>query len=236
MGRNVYFIDLEYNDARLKFFDFEKSDNYSPEERCKQWHTHIFYELHFSFENTVTFRFKDRALTLNPNELLIIPPSVIHESITYDSSSKAYKVLSIEIEKTENGGSFYCAFINALNNYALKPIKIQDINKDAVFAFENKELYNSLLGICQLKAYASGLIYALFKKIVKDKPISPDNNKAKIIIDYMLSRPQVSLGEIAEATNYSQRQISRIIKEQYGTTFSQIRQRIKNNEKNINNK
>jgi AraC-like DNA-binding protein/mannose-6-phosphate isomerase-like protein (cupin superfamily) len=236
MGRNVYFVDLEYNDARIRFFDFEKTNTHSFEDPYKQWHTHIYYELHFSFENTVTIKFKDRELTVNPGELLIIPPSVMHESIIYDSSSKDYKVLSIEIEKTEKGEDFYNAFINALNTYALKPIKIHDINKQAVFSFGNKKLYDSLFGICQLKMYASEVICALFKNTLKDKPVTDDYNKVKIIIDYMLSYPQVTLGEIAEATNYSQRQISRIIKEQYGTTFSEIRQRIKNNEKNINNK
>ena len=159
--------------------------------------------------------------------MLIIPPSVLHESITYTPNCKNYKVLSLEIEKRTSGEKFYDTFINGLNDNALKPIKISGINKDTVFSFDNKELFDSVIGNCQLKMCASQVIYELFKKTIKDKPIKPDYNKAKIIIDYMISLPNVSLNDIAEATSYSNRQVARLIKEQYGVNFSEIRQRIK---------
>ena len=226
MNIDVYFVDVEYNDAKISFYNFKSTSDVSFE----MWHTHIFYELHFSFENTVNFKFKEQTITLNPGELLIIPPSVLHESVDIVSTAKNYKVLSLEVENTNKGEDFYKAFINGLNNYALKPIKIQDINKDAVFSLSNKDLYSSVLGVCELKTYASQIVFALFKKIVKDKKVKPDYNKTKIIIDYMISLPNVSLNDIAEATSYSNRQVARLIKEQYGVNFSEIRQRIKRNE------
>jgi methyltransferase-like protein len=169
VSRYIYFVDLEYNDAKIRFFDFKKTDINALKAPHKHWHTHIFYELHFSFENTVNFKFKEQTITLNPGELLIIPPSVMHESVDIISNAENYKVLSLEIEKMGTSEVFYSAFINAINDHALKPIKISDINKEAVFSFGNKELYNSLLGICQLKAYASEVIFSLFKKILHSK-------------------------------------------------------------------
>lgn len=227
MDRNVYFVDMEYGDANVSFLHFCEGSG----EHFSQWHKHIFYELHFSFDKTVNYKFKEQKLELKPGEFLIIAPSVLHESIDYDAKSDKFMVISLEITRSDKEGVFYDSFINALDSAAMNPIKLSGIKKDTVLSFRRKELYDSVLGICELKMNAANILYTLIKKTLKDRSVNPDCDKAKIIIDNMIFTPHLSLGDIAEATNYSKRHISRIIKEQYGETFSQIQKRINNYEK-----
>lgn len=224
MDRNIYFADMEYGDANVSFLHFGEAH----EKGASLWHKHIFYELHFSFDKIVNYRFKNCSLELNPGEFLIIAPSVLHESVDYDSNSDRFAVISLEIARTGKDGVFYNSFINALDSVALKPIKISGIKKDVVLSFRRKELYESVLGICELKMNAAQILYMLIKKTFKDRNVKPDCDKSKIIIDNMISNPHITLGDMAVATNYSRRHLSRIIKEQYGETFSQIKKRNNN--------
>lgn len=226
MDKNVYFVDIEYEDAKVSFFDFKESEK----ESGRHWHKHIFYELHFSFEETLTYKFTDFTLTLNPGELLIIPPSVMHESVIYEMNSSKFKVLSVEIERTGSGKVFYDALTNGLGILALKPVKLSGISPESVLSFGKKELYESVLGICELKMYATRIVYALLKKTSRDKAVKSNRDTAGILIDNMIFSPEYSLDEIAEITNYSKRHVSRLIKEQYGATFSQIRKGMKDDE------
>ena len=224
MISKVNFVELQYADARISFFDFIETKTNSI---TKQWHKHIYYELHFSFDRVIEYKFKDGTLVLNPGEMLIIPPLVSHESIEYNPTLKNFTVISLDIKKSQGDIGFYKAFTDGLERNALKPIKFSNLNKETLLLFNNKKLYETLLGICELKMAMSQVIYAISKKILKDKELKSDDKKMRILIDNLILSPDITLGEIANATNYSKRHLSRLIKEQYGTTFSEIRKNLR---------
>ena len=118
MVKQVNFVELEYADAKVTFFDFEVNKNNSV---SQQWHKHIYYELHFSFDRTIEYKFEEYTLTLNPGEMLIIPPLVSHESVNYDTALKNFTVISLEVKKTQGDIGFYEAFTEGLKANALKP-------------------------------------------------------------------------------------------------------------------
>lgn len=218
----VNFVDLSFNDANIRFFNFTGVEgverDFNP-----TWHNHKSYELHFSFAATVNYKFADRKITLNPGEMLIIPPSVDHESVVAKYPKKDFATIAMEIKKLNAGDEFYENFTCALGDNALTPIKIPEHLRESIFVLENAELYTTMLGVCKLKTAVSQMVYMLFKKIMTDKPVKNENVNQKVLIDLMIFEANITLDKIALATNYSKRQLSRIIKEQYGMTFSQIR-------------
>ncbi len=225
---DVNFVDLSFGDAKISFFNFSKgeSQDWNP-----MWHNHIYYEMHFSFSATVDYKFLDRDLTLNAGEMLIIPPSVEHESIIAPYQSRDFLVISLDIEKLQTNDGNYESFVSALKENALKPIKIPENIKESLLVLDFEDNYKTLLGNCRLKSAAAQVVNSLFKKIMPEKPIKNEEKHQKILIDLMMFSSGVTINQIAEATNYSKRQISRIIKAQYGMTFSEIRRKIQKGKK-----
>lgn len=219
----VRFVDLCFGDAKVTFYNFAKTSSaaWNP-----QWHNHIYYELHFSFGVTVGYKFSDRNIILNPGEMVIIPPTVEHESVTANYPKKDFLVISLDIEKIAAGGEFYESFVSALKANAVKPIKIPENLKEDLMALDCDEFYKTSHGVCKLKTAASQVVYAIFKKIMPDKPVKTESSNQKILIDTLIFAPDATLDTIAAATNYSRRHLSRIMKEQYGMTFSQIRRKM----------
>ena len=50
----------------------------------------------------------------------------------------------------------------------------------------------------------------------------------EVLIDVLVNRPDMTVQKIAAATNYSQRQISRIIKQRYGMTLTEFKKQRNN--------
>jgi AraC-like DNA-binding protein len=59
------------------------------------------------------------------------------------------------------------------------------------------------------------------------------------LIDVLINNPHYKLSDIAKATSYSERQISRIIKQHYGISLLELRRKMKDeiiDNENINKK
>ena len=222
MGK-VSFVELEYGDAAITLYSFPGTPAHTP---IRQWHRHVYYELHFSLDATAECRFSDKNMLLHPGEVLIIPPSVIHESITCDVVGDIV-VLSVELKKCDGIRGFYDIITSALNTAALTPVKLSGLGKEVLQVFGNKELYRAVLGVCRLKACASQVIYSLFSAILEDSPCNEDCEKVKVLVDNLILRPDMTVSQIAKAANYSERQVSRLIKKQYGMPLTELRRQIK---------
>ena len=225
MRKKLNFVELDYGDARITFFDFTRIP---PEQRVRQWHRHIFYELHFPHTGPVECRFSDRTVTIHPGEVVIIPPGTLHQSITVDWDTDAITVLSLELRREEQGSRpFFDAFIAALDGASLTAVKVPELKADLLKVFSREPLYDSVLGMCRLKMCASQVIDGLMGRILCDKPLQKDESRVRLMVDNLMLFPNMTLAEIAAETNYSERQVSRLIKQQYGVNFSQLRSRLR---------
>ena len=75
-------------------------------------------------------------------------------------------------------------------------------------------------GICHLKSVAAELIDLLFQSTVGNTDhFLCEKQEPMILIDNMINHPEVTLEEIANATNYSKRHVARLIKQQYGVSL-----------------
>ena len=112
----------------------------------------------------------------------------------------------------------------ALNNAALKPLVIDDIADVELSVFAKTELYQTFLGVCKLKQVASDFICKLFGVILDGNDFSTNDSTDKmILIDNLINYPDISIKDIARLSNYSERQISRLIKKNYGVTFKELK-------------
>jgi len=228
MSKKLNFVELNYGDAQITFFDFIR---FPPGQNSKQWHQHIYYELHFPHTNPVKCRFMDRIVTVSPGEVIIIPPGTFHQSITGDSDTDEITVLSLELRRKQGGQAFFADFASALEGASLTAVKVPELKADLLKTFRQDSLYSSMLGLCHLKMCASQVIDSLMGRILRDKPLKNDERKVWLMVDNLLHISDITLAEIAAVTNYSERQVSRLIKQQYGVTFSQLHRRFNQGEK-----
>lgn len=217
-------ITLDYGNANISFFNIHIEGE---KQVSSDVHKHIYYELHFSFDLTLSCSVNGKTLEIPKNSLFIIPPGTDHTSI-YPAKDveKKHIVLALSIKKTQKGGDFYSSLISALNKKALTPISFNEISKNELLLFEDRELYHSLLGVCRLKAVASELIFKTLTALLSKENCEVEGEKdIYVLIDNMIQYRDFTLDEIARETNYSKRHISRIIKNRYGMSLSKLRQK-----------
>ena len=220
MEHLVESVSLQYGDAEIVFFNIKTPLSKSEK---GHWHTHLFYELHMAQKGRVEYRFRENTIRLEPGELLIIPPEVEHYSaILCDQSSPT--VVSMSLHQVESDQKFYAIFQQALWRNARKPIRFtaQDID-----VLECVPLYRSVLGVLKLKQSAAEFVNRLFQRLMHDSSLYAVSDNAKqVLLDVLVNMESVTLDEIAAATHYSKRHVSRLIRKFYGIPLSQLKKKI----------
>lgn len=226
MERLVDSISLIYGDTKISFFGIKLDDS---SDLSSVWHRHNYYEIHYCTDKQRKYVFQDKSICFNNDEIVIIPPNVNHKTVAdFDVSENPPATLAFTVSKIKGDILFYDKVIAALENNSLKPLVIPEISSDDIFVFQNIDLYNNLLGICQLKSAASDLIYHMFNHMLSDTTLVKRNDESvTVLIDNLVNNLQFTFQDIAEATGYSQRQLSRIIKKHYGLSFTELRRKMK---------
>ncbi len=223
MYNKVNSISMEYGDTKITFFQINLQAEMFNQ---SLWHDHRYYEIHFCWKGSVDYTFSDQTVRLNPKELLIIPPNTFHNSITTVDKQNIH-ILSFAVTAAKNNKRFYKAITSALNKNALAPLRFPCGSQVEWDVYDQEDLYSSLLGICKLKSEATKFIYLLFNCIIKEYIAVNSKTEIPVLLDNLINRPNITLDEIAAATHYSKRHISRLIKQQYGVSFSVLRKNIR---------
>lgn len=217
-------VSLQYGDAEISFYNIKitaKGGGVS-----MLWHSHRYYELHFVEAGSVKYLFRNSEVTVNSGEMVIIPPGVEHYSI-FDQSTSSLRVIYMSVDQTDGSQRFYSALTKALTSHSLRAVSF---HYNELKPFEYTELYRSVLGVLKLKQVASDFTHKLFTLILSDNNPSIASGKASaVLIDTLVNRDGTTLDEIAEATNYSKRHVTRLIKKTYGMTFSELKRKAKEN-------
>ncbi len=210
-------ISLEYGDAKISFYNIKVASALGAKMR---WHRHRYYEIHFWSKGSETYRFPDSEVAVNEGQLLIIPPDMDHKPIS-DYNKGCLTVVSMSIDHINGEQSFYTALIKALNKNVCKAM---DFSFDDIKTFEYTELYRSVLGVLKLKQVAAGFVNRLFSVLLSNNnPAIASGKASAVLIDNLVNRNGTTLEEIAAATNYSKRHVTRLIKKTYGMSLSELR-------------
>ena len=215
---------LNYSSIELSFFcvNLDREGEHAP-----ILHRHDYYEIHFSGGGHYEYQFGDKTVSLPPNHIIVIPPDVLHYSV--DLLKKPMPtVVSFSMSEKCQDKKLYSSLVLALESISLKGVPFSSTTADELILLHKPQVYNSFLGVCKLKAIASDFIYKLFSIALKGKDFTvSDDKNALLLIDNLINIPNVSIKDIASATNYSERHISRLIKSHYGLTLSQIKKQSK---------
>ncbi|MBQ8868858.1 MAG: AraC family ligand binding domain-containing protein [Oscillospiraceae bacterium] len=228
MDNYAQHISLSYGDIKLTFFNISLEHD-RKREHLPILHRHSYYEVHFSGGGYYNYQFGEKAVSLLPNQIVIIPPDVMHHAIDLSSNAKIKPcVISFSISEPYGDKKLYNALISALAELSLKALEFGSESNEELMLFKKFDLFNSFLGVCKLKSIAADFTYKLFSLALKGKDFTVNDGKdIMVLIDNLINLPDISIKDIANATNYSERHISRLIKKHYGLTLSQIKQQTK---------
>ncbi len=230
MNSRVDSVVLQYDDAVVSFYNIRLNESAS----APIWHSHAYYEIHFCKKDAYEYAFQDHSVDLGAGECLIIPPKTLHMSVrNAKRETPQISVLSLGVSAVKTGEErFYELISSVLNANALKPIPYPATTNTYIDLLYEDSLYRSFLGRCKLKAVSAELVLRLFGLLLRGQEIPVANKReTDILIDNLVNLPNASVAKIAEATFYSERHVSRLIKQRYGMTLTQLKKREHEKEK-----
>lgn len=236
MKDKIRSIPLEYGDAIFRMFYIQLMKRAL--ENTPDKHTHGYYELHFAKKGSYEYVLEDRAVTLREGQLLIIPPDASHRPVSFAASKGkeiGYEgtVLEFSLSRGQGGRSFFDAFSQALERSSCVPITVSANLLQAANSLKETTFENVLRGYCQFKARAGEFLYLLFDELETfDAPNScgdgvTDRDDNLILLENLINQSGSTLKEIAEAMYYSERHTSRLIRNIYGVSFSELKKQRK---------
>ena len=224
MGNYAESVSLQYGDAEISFYNIKLTPKESAVSMV--WHSHRYYELHFVEVGNVKYLLRNREIIVSAGEMVIIPPETEHYSV-FDKDTTSNRVISMSVAQIDGSQRFYSSLTEALDTHSLQVV---NFGYDELKPFGYTELYRSVLGVLKLKQVASDFTHRLFSLLLSNNnPTIASGKASAVLIDNLVNRDGTTLDEIAEATNYSKRHITRLIKKTYGKTFSELKRKAKEN-------
>lgn len=209
----VDFLFYQFDNNEIKFYDKTK------------FHKHMNFEIHFAINGSYEYEFTDRKIFLKENQMLIIPPEILHKEVDISNKEYEFRTLTLKISSEETDG-FYNFCTSAFRKRALESIDLQDEIIDNVLRLyplvDAKTYLQSIYSI----SCASKVFYALCDLLTDDKDeCSYDTgNHLEVQIENLVNNFKMSLSDIANKINYSPRQTERLIKQIYGKSLTKIRE------------
>ncbi len=204
---------------------------------CNTLHTHSYHEMIFVSKDSIDVVLEGRILTLSENEVLIVPPGVLHFFSMKNELGKG-NVIAFQITEDVTDMALNENFFN------MKPISIGNYPnlKNAFFRLD--EYYRSSYSTGQelISAVFYEIICLFKEKIIQEKKELGGNSviisseyRNYIIDNYINTNfaTEITPGEVAAAVYLSERQLNRLMHKNYGQSFWQriTFLRIKNAEK-----
>lgn len=225
MKEQINSICLDYGDAAFRVFHISLL---SSSEITHNPHSHQYYEIHLCASGTYNYEIEGAVIPLHANQMLIIPPSTthlpVHRADRYHSA-----VLSFSLSEKKGKIGFHRAFEDALKKHAAHPITVPAHLLQQLTAIEKSDWSGSLKSYCRLKAEVSALIFSLFETLnAFETPkgiggLDHDREDVRVLLDNLLNNRSLSLKEIAERINYSERHTARLIQQTYHMSLTQLR-------------
>lgn len=204
------------------------------------WHTNDFFEIYFAFSGNCPIHFTDEVITLKPGSVLIIAPDIAHASPCYADDCVLYyfMVRASTFEKIfwnqlppENlmttffrqalggeTGTSYLQFETG-NDYEIQELLCQVNNEYIENGLYSAQLQNALLStffILLLRRYEGTA------RLPRTGDFHWKHEFSAIFSYIQINYAKISQKDVAERFHYSERQLTRIIKNCTGMNFAQL--------------
>lgn len=237
MKRKVNSIEMTFGDARFRLYHIQlPQEDLGP--KAPIYHDHGYYELHFAVRGSYEYKFPGKEVTLAQHQMLIIPPGVPHNTILTENGDYEHTALQLVLTEGKGIGGFHTYFKETLNTMALTPLSFAPALLQPLHQLKRSDLYDAdaeldVRGYCYLSAQAYTLLYGIFDGInefgsaKKHTAVHRDRMDSLVLLDSLINNPRITLSEIAEKINYSERHTARLIEQVYHMSFSELRQKRK---------
>ena len=204
------------------------------------YHEHTFFEMIYVFEGTCTNYINDPPCTLKKGDLCLIAPDTLHALAAFSDEAVVYNFMI----RTSTFEQVYQSFLrnaNALNDFFMQALYVKRRNASLIFhTGDDASLRDFMKYTCQeyekqekyWPQMVNNLLHAIFILLLRrheediELPGTPDlkvlDEVVDILHDIHTNFHEVTLGRLAKKFNYSERHISRLLKEQTGMNFHDI--------------
>ena len=221
-------ISLNFQNTIVDFLFYQYDNNEKRFRDKTKFHKHMNFEIHFALNGFYEYEFTDRKILLNKNQMLIIPPGILHKAVDISNSEYEFKILTLKFSSKEADG-FYNFFASAFRQRALESIELQDEIINNVLSLYPVIDAKTYLQSIYLTSRASKVFYDLCDLLTydKDKCSYETEDHLDVKIENLVNNFNMSLTDIATEINYSPRQTERLIKRIYGKSLTKIREDFK---------
>lgn len=204
------------------------------------WHTNCYFEMYYAFAGNTPILFENETVSMTPGTVLIVPPSTVQactcssdDSIVFSFTLRASTFSQVFFKHLSKQNVMSLFFMQALNEDSTTPYLRFDTGGD--LAVEGLLYYIS----CEFhsdNAYRSQMLNSLMStffllllqhyedtaQISKRSSLLWKPEFLSLFHHIQAHYTSVTLAELSQRYNYSQRQIIRIIQNCTGKTFSKL--------------
>lgn len=186
------------------------------------FHTHSWFEIFCATKQPITLYFEDHVCRLAPGEAIIIPPGLYHYAIFPDLEDKEFAFdFSVQyLEKSETARTLQ----GLLPTNTARKLQINHVCENLInYLINALDNRNSVLCGTYLLALLLNFSQCNDPSLPTARESSTDNKASRI---YKIEQAifthftgQLPIKRLAEELHLSQRQVSRIIQQHYGTSY-----------------
>lgn len=204
------------------------------------YHEHSFFEMIYVFEGSCINYIAEIPVTLKKGDLCLIAPDTLHALEAYSDGAAIYNFMI----RTSTFEQVYRSFLrssNALNDFFMQALYVKRRNASMIFHTGDDGVLRDFINhACQeyekqekyWPQMINNLLHAIFILLLRrheedielpDKPDLKALDEVVAILNYIHTNfREVTLGMLAKEFSYSERHISRLLKEQTGMNFHDI--------------
>jgi len=208
-------------------------------------HSHNCYEIYYVLQGSLNMKVNGDSLVLKKGHMVLIMPEIEHDVVYDPTSDSKFFVITFELStRTGKDSKAYTSLVGRFELETLiQALKVQNYYKCAdrykcekIIKAIDTELKNKAIGwnMNVLNLYLQFIISAL-RNITLSSPYPPYSrenvNSAIEISKYMHKHfhEDITLEKVAESLNMTTRNVSRLFKEYFGTTFGKTLSRFRYN-------
>ena len=208
-------------------------------------HSHTFFEIIYVLRGTCENIFSSHTISMQAGDICIVAPSIVHavsafsdDCIVYNFTIKSQTFETVFLNTLPRYGTLHDFFSRALyspgSQFYLyfktgKDLNLFNIFKKILEEYQNKKLYGSSMTNALLTIFFINLLRSHEKNMVVPNPVGrKQENNIIFILKYIeMHYNSLTLPELAAFFNYSERQLTRILKNYTGQTFSSLIQNVR---------
>lgn len=224
---------LKRDKSTIMISNCKESTNKCP----KGYYSHLCYELFFQISGRCKFEFVGDKISLNPEQIVIVPPETAHKESAHKIGDKPFRNLVLII--MPDGANIHIAEISNSDNDAPKPYFMEKLP-----ATSTSYYYHTSEAICHLmqprttdnNAIANQMLLAMLMKIEHDLGAPTSTNvwetkldlpkdgpyKIELVKEYVVDNilnDNLDVQRLAKMANYSPNYLSHLFKKTTGETL-----------------